>query len=287
MTDEKTEWGIGSSSGNVGVEEVVNSGASTSQPNDLNVDQELLMEAVRRRPLLSELRTGPATATDLVESLDRSRSTVHRATTKLVEMDLITKTDGQFALTGLGAVVAEETETFRARVGGATAIEPFLNAVKTNEIPVEHFADATVIRPQPRQPHLSVRRIMELIERSETLSMFSAVISPFYVDVAHREIMNGMNIEVIFDDQIIDIVLSEYGQRAHEAVTTGNFDVFVHGDIPFELFLFDDRVGMATHDDSGTARVFVETDAPAAVEWASDLYEDYREHSDSVISHFD
>ncbi|MFC4438731.1 MULTISPECIES: helix-turn-helix transcriptional regulator [Natrialbaceae] len=244
--------------------------------------QELLTEAVRRSDLLTALQSSPASPSELEQSLDISRSTVHRALKTLKELNLVEKTGGQYELTGVGMFVARETSVYRERVDAAMSLEPFLNLVEVDDIPVEHFADAEVTRPKPRQPHYSVRRIIDLIERSEHLRIFSTIISPFYVDVAHREMLDGMEIQAIFNEGIIDIVLGEYEQEAYEAFETGCFDVYMHANLPFELFLFDDRIGMAAHDQNGIARVFVETQSEEAIDWATDLYERYLEQSTAL-----
>lgn len=255
----------------------------TGAGSHLDIDQELVMETVRRHRILSELQTAAADATDLEDALEISRSTIHRATKSLLDLDLIRKTDGAFELTGVGEVVAEETASFTKRLDAAISLAPLLNLVDVDiDVPVEHFDDAQVTRPKPRQPHFSVRRIIELIEESDELQILSSVISPFYVDVAHREMLDGMEINAIFDERIIDIVLGEYERKAMEAIETGNFEVSVHSEVPFELFLFDDRIGIAAHDENGIARVFVETDSPGAVEWAEELFERYLEEAEWV-----
>lgn len=243
-----------------------------------------MIEVIRRSDLLTALQSSPASPSELERTLDISRSTIHRALRTLEELHLVEKTSGQYELTGVGTFVTAETSAYCNRVDAAMSLEPFLNLVEIDDIPVEHFADAKVTSPKPRQPHYSVRRIIELIERSESLRIFSTIISPFYVDVAHREMLDGMEIQAIFDDGIIDIVLGEYEQEAYEAFDTGRFDVYMHANLPFELFLFDDRIGMAAHDENGIARAFVETRSPEAIDWATKLYERYLEQSTALSS---
>lgn len=237
--------------------------------------REFLMEAVRRAPMLAELRWGSATASELVDAVDLSRSTVHRATNSLEELDLIEKTDGAFELTSLGKIVAEETQQFGSRMSAAAALEPFLNAIDTDDVPIEHFVGAKITRPEPRQPHASIQRIIDLIEASERLRMLSTVISPIYVDVGYREMMSGMQIEAVFETQAVEIMVSEYEQKARETIGTGNFEVYMKDELPFELFLFEDKVGMAAHDENGIAQLVAETDSQAAMSWAEELYEEH------------
>ncbi|PSQ15270.1 ArsR family transcriptional regulator [Halobacteriales archaeon QS_8_69_26] len=244
--------------------------------------REFMLEAVRRASILRALAGDTARVRDLTEEVDCSRSTVHRATTTLEEHDLIEQSDQGYDLTGLGKVVADETEAFAAKARAAVALEPFLNTVDSDGIPVEHFADARITRRKPRRPHASIHRITELIERSDTVRMLSTVISPIYVDVGYREMMDGTEIEAVFDREAIEIMLSEYAEKARETVSTGSFDLYVHEGLPFELFVFDDRMGMAAHDETGIAEVLVECEAPAAIEWGEDLYATHREEAQQL-----
>ena len=238
---------------------------------------ELLVEAVKRAPLLAELLDGPTEMRHLNRRLAPSRSTIHRTVQTFTDGGLVTKTDEGLKLTGFGRAVAHFTVEYQERLEAATRLEPFLNTVAPADVdvPVEYFADATVARPKPSHPHFAIKRIAELIEASDSLRMFSSVISPFYVEVAHREMMDGMEIEVVFDEALAETILSEYYDEAVEALESGRFDVYLHDRVPFELFVFEDRMGMAAHDDRGIARALVETDAPEAIAWAEDLYERY------------
>lgn len=234
-----------------------------------------LAEVVKRAPLFEALRDDPANARQLESSLSMSRSTIHRTMQSFDEWGLVRKRDGEFELTGLGEMIAGRLSTFDAHVEAACRLESFLNTVEPTdvEIPVQHFEDATVTRPRARQAHFGVKRILELIEDSESLRLFTSIISPVYVDVAHREMLNGTDIQAIFDAELVDIIVEEYRGEASEALASGRFDVLVYDGVPFELFLFDDVVGMAAHDDDGIPRAFVETDDPDARAWAERLYE--------------
>ena len=252
-----------------------------------DLDEDFLIHSVRRAPLLQALNTGPHTASELVDSLDRSRSTVHRAITSLEERKLIEKSNGEYRLTRFGETVADETTGFTDRLSTANSLEPFLNTVDDTTIPIECFVDAEVTRPQSRLPHASIQRIIELIEQSDTLRLLSTVISPVYVNVSYREMLDGMEIEAIFEPETIEIMLEEYEEKAYETVSTGNFDVLIHNNIPFELFLFDERMGMAAHNEDGIAQVFVESDTDAALAWATDVYETHLAAAERLQLHND
>ena len=245
---------------------------------DRSIDEAIPVDVVKRLPLLSALHRGPADLQTLEDSVSSSRSTIHRALTAFEDVGLVRKIDGKFELTRTGALVARETTDFCSRITTACRMEPFLNTIQSTdvEIPIGAFSGATVLRPESGRPHFAVKRITELIEESESIRILSSVISPVYVDVAHREMMSGTEIEVIFDTHVIDVIESEYRDQAESALETGRFVILEHDSIPFELFLFDGNVGLTAHDEDGIPRAFVETDAADAIEWAESLYERFR-----------
>lgn len=251
--------------------DVPTDGGIESKPSE---NQEFLLEVVRRAPLLNVLRSEPADTSELSAAVDMSRSTIHRATDSLVNHDVLHRSNGKYELTGFGEVIAENMDVFGKRVCTALSLKQFLNSIEMDGdgISVEHFAGAKITRRKARRPHATIHRITQLIRNSDRVRMFSTVISPVYVDVAYGEMMDGMEIQSIFDREVIEIMLSEYPEKAYETIQTGNFDVYAHEGLPFELFLFDDTMGMAAHNENGNAQVLIECDDPTACEWAEDLY---------------
>lgn len=248
-----------------------------SNQRETESSQDFVEETINRNALLTLLADEPRKARSMADQLGTSRSTVHRATDRLGDLGLIEKSGETFEVTGLGLAVAEEIGELKTTLETANRLEPFLNTVdvSTIDVPLEEFDDATITAPRHRQAHVGVNRIIELIEQTSSLRMFSSIISPLYVDVAHREILGGTDIEVVFDREVLELIVNKYGEEARDAFETGRFHVLVADDVPFELFLFDDRMGMAAHDSSGIARAFVESTSAGAREWARELYERY------------
>lgn len=244
--------------------------------------REFLLEAIRRAPLLEYLGCGSANAGEILEDVDTSRSTLHRALDSLSELEVVREAGGEYELTRLGRVIVEEMDRFGTRVWTASSLTQFLNSISMEgtEIPIEYLSDATVVRREPRQPHATIHRIMELFEKADELRMFSTVISPIYVDIGYKQMMDGMAIEAIFEREVVDLMLSEYPEKAYETMAMGNFDIYAHDDVPFELFVFEDRIGMAAHNGQGNAEILVESDDPTVLSWAEDLYE--RHHADAT-----
>lgn len=283
MTDERIQRdGVAADGGSESYSTIGN-GVGDSNPSrddgtaELMPDdkREFLLESIRRAPLLEYLGCGSANAGDILEGVDMSRSTVHRALDSLTDLDVVQEADGEYELTQVGRIVVEEMDRFGTRVWTANSLTQFLNSIDVGgtEIPIEYLSDATVVRREPRQPHATIHRIMELFEKADELRMLSTVISPIYVDIGYKQMMDGMAIEAIFESEVVDLMLSEYPEKAYETMVIGNFDVYAHDDIPFELFIFEDRIGMAAHNQQGNAEILVECDDPTVFSWAEDLYE--------------
>lgn len=245
-------------------------------------EREFQIEVVKRAPLLEALRSQPKSLGELDDALEMSRSTIHRALGTFEDLNVVRKTDTEYALTGFGRTITGRTGEFSTDLATAWDLDEFLNAVDGDglDVPMEHFADAEVIRPEPQKAHRGVKRIIELIEEVDSLRMFSNILSPLYVDVAAREMIDGTEIEVIFDDRLRYPLQLEYAEDAVEAFRTGRFEVYFRADVPFELFIANDRMAMAAHNQDAIPRMFVETDDDDAVSWAKDLYLRHREAAD-------
>ncbi len=241
------------------------------------MDRNYITEVVKRAPLLDVLRDGPAEASELERRLPMSRSTIHRAAKSFVEWGLLTKTGGVFQLTNFGYVVADRVVGFQTQLDAAARLEPFLNTVDSPPLamPLGRLSDATITEPEAGMAHIGVKRLTDLMADSTSLRMFSSVVSPIYVDLCYREARNGMEIAAIFDRRVVELLFSEYGSKSREAARVGKFEVRIHDDCPFELFLFDDCVAITAHDESGNPCSFVESTNPEVLAWGEQLYERY------------
>lgn len=245
------------------------------------MDDEDVVEIVKRAPILDALRDGSLSATRLEDRLSFSRSTIHRATNRLTALDMLEKRGDEFALTSFGRVAARRLEEYRRDLETGSRLAPFLNAVDSDiEFPVGLLSDATVTPPRPGRPHFVIKRASDLMADSDSLRMFSAVVSPVYVERCCEHAMEGASVTVIFDRQVLDILFDEYASEARAATREGELEVLVHDDCPFELFVFDDRVAMTAHRSSGGQTPFVESTNPDVYAWAERLFERYASHAE-------
>lgn len=248
-------------------------GGSTTSPA-------YVVDIARRIPFLAELREGSRTATQLEETLDTSRTTVHRATSTLESHGLVERAGDQFHLTDLGSLVASAGCSFQQRASQAKRLTPVYDMLA--EPPVRPdpklFVDATVTVAEPGDPYAPVRRFMTVVRDAASLKWFdTAPVPPTTHEVLSGELLNGMTADLMFEPQLTRTLQSNHPTLADDIGAMEKVTLFVHNHLPFGLAVVDDRVGIgATCPETGILRVFTDTTDPGAVEWGEALFEDYR-----------
>lgn len=240
-------------------------------------------DAIKRWEALQALRDGPNDRAALMATLDVSRTTIHRIVRHLEARELITQAGREFSLTVFGSVVADEVATYRERVLAAERLKPFLETVPepAADFDISLFADARVTTMEPRNPYAPLARFMELLTESDLLLGFdTTTIAPIYVDDIRDEILDGMETDVIYLPSVLEDMVAVYEAEIQTAVDSGQLTLSEHTELPFGLAIFEDRIGLGGYDsETGLLRVFVDTDATAAREWALDQFQGYREEA--------
>lgn len=244
-------------------------------------DGEFVLEPVRRAGVFEELLVGPRTRSELGEQLDVSRATLHRIAQFLKDNDLARETDEGLELTTLGRVVATAVTDYVDRATEARRLSPLLNVVDPSSAAVEFdlslFEDATVTLPKPGQPGRPAQRVVDIVEDAEWVRGFGPVVIPIYVEVFHREILDGMSTELIVAPDVVEGLERAYAEKFAEAAETGRLDMWRHDDLPFGLFITPTVVGVAGYDDDDVLRVVVDGEGDRLKEWAEDVFETYRD----------
>ncbi|PSQ19813.1 hypothetical protein BRD00_00765 [Halobacteriales archaeon QS_8_69_26] len=249
-------------------------------------DEEFVLEPVRRVEVFRALLRGPRTRSELGETIDASRATLHRIVQFLEANDLARETDEGIELTSLGRVVAGAVTDYVDRATDARRLAPLLNVVDLSSVPFEFdlslFEDATVTLPKPGQPQRPAQRVIDIIEEADRVRGFGPVVMPIYVEVFHREILDGMATELIVGPDVVAGLEQAYAEKFAEAAETGNLDMWIREDLPFGLFITPGVVGIVGYDEDDVLRVVVDAESDRLHEWAEDVYETYREDAQKV-----
>lgn len=254
------------------------------------MDRHALVDLVRRGPALTALRDrGPMDRHELQEHLDVSRPTVHRVTRALEDRKLVVRTDEGCSLTALGETITAALDEFEHATETAERLAPVLGAVVGQDPPFDPvaFADATITLAEPGNPYRPVERFMELMEVSKTLrGLDPAPINPLHVEEVYTRVRDGMDTDAVFSPEAIRSLLTTHPNRMATVFESGHLTLRTHSNLPFGLTLCDDRVGVGIYgNDAGLLRTYIDTDAPAAREWAKDIYMDYRAEATELTEH--
>ncbi|WP_331234667.1 helix-turn-helix transcriptional regulator [Natronorarus salvus] len=249
--------------------------ASTEHGDDIDV----VIDLLRRSPLLEELQGAEYDRREIQDRLGVSRATSHRHTKLLDELGVIERVDGRFRLTESGALLVEACSRFKREASTALQLAPVLEAVKNAPVPIDNgaFAGATVTGAEHGDPHAPLVRFIALVRGTERLHALDLdVVAPARLDEIQGRIVEGMETELIGLPEVARDVIEGYPEKCIEACESGHLTVKLVDEIPFALTIFDDRVGIGvTEPDTRILRLFVDTDADEVHEWAWEVYEAY------------
>ncbi|WP_224449491.1 helix-turn-helix transcriptional regulator [Haloprofundus salilacus] len=242
-----------------------------------------LLDVLRHRELLELLIEEPLDRSDIQTRLGISRATSHRFTRWLEQHRLAKRRDGRWCLTGRGETVAEEVLRFERNLRAAARLEPLLECICPDhkDFVIEPFADAVVTTATPENPYKPVERFLRLLETSDTFRGFNTThMVPPGVERFYASLFDDTESEIIYLPSVVDHLRSTHPNQLADAIDRGHLTLRTREALPYGLAIFDDRVAVGGYDDeTGTMRVFVDTDDGIAREWARRVFEAYRDHS--------
>lgn len=251
--------------------------------NVLDAETDQLIQVLRHRHVLSELQEERQERRELEDRLGVSRATSHRYVRTLEEMRLANKTNNGYVLTELGEDIATAVARFEEEVTARIRLAPLVDVMRnvTPPIDLDAFIDASVETVTNGDPYAPLTRFVSLIEETEELQGINvARIAPPYIEEFQRNILEGMETEIIENPRIYEGIMEGYPEKCVEVCASGYITLWLrepHEVLPFGLVLFDDRVGIGLfNSQTETLELFVDTDTSEAVEWATQVYERYK-----------
>lgn len=235
--------------------------------------------------LILELIKNPSTIGELEEQLEVSRSTIHRKLASLRDSGLIMRSEGTYQLTNAGSKIAECLVIFEDDIQTIFEVKPFLNSVdQTDFFDLGAFLDPYITIPDKHRPHKPINRYMDILRNTEQVKLVSPVVLTPYVDTFHREVVErGLTMESILEVRVFNVLKEDYSDRLRETLESGQLDVSIYPDeVPCGLTVFDDRVSLTAHDETGKVECLLEDESSSAVHWGEQLFEEFRRDSENV-----
>ena len=101
------------------------------------------------------------------------------------------------------------------------------------------------------------------------------------LEAVFTRILDGLQVEYVYERAVFEAIYSWNPELVTEATALENCTHLVHDSLPdgdrCGLVILDERVAICCHDGPvGALRAVVDTDSPAAREWADSVYQQVR-----------
>ncbi|MFC7215331.1 helix-turn-helix transcriptional regulator [Saliphagus sp. GCM10025334] len=251
--------------------------------------EDVLVELIRRHDVFDVLADEPLEKPELTAALEVSPATAHRILASFREKDWIQRTPHGYTLTPFGEALGRAAATYWSTVSETHRRAPLYDVITTaapsDSVDFAWFDDATVTTVESHDPYRPLNRFIDLLEDTSSIrGIDTTSVSPTYVEDVYDRIADGLPVELVYDQAVVERLATEYTDLATDAFERDNFTLWVREEVPFGLALFDDRVGIGGYDDeTGLLEVFVDTDNEDAYEWGEQLFERYREDADRLV----
>lgn len=251
-------------------------------------DEGILETAVARRPVLSALADGPHHRRELQSELDVSKTTCHRIVRTFDDHGLLRRTEDGYELTAKGQLLEAHVDEYYENVRATFLLDSLVSAFEESDVEfdVEPFADARITRPDPDDPNVPLNREFELFRDADRFSIVDGnqhVPTLYLEQLYEMGIEKGMVGEHIAPKSVVEKRVTEFPDvHKRHAEVDAKLKYRICDDVSFGVALYDREhvVVRAYDDETGSIAVMVDTDDPAAVEWAEGVLDHYREEAD-------
>lgn len=235
----------------------------------------------RRESLLVLLGDGPRSKSELVRSLEISRSTVDRCIRDLESAELVERVDGGFQLSLAGRLLLDEYEQYRAGTTGIMAAQELLAVLPTDaDIEPAALRGATVSRSDRTSPYRPAEEYLEAVQTADRVDHITTALSPKYVESFREAIVDqGVEVRLGASQSVARRLVSEYDETLSQLFETGGLTMRELDSHPGYSLGIVDRGDTATahylvYADDGI-RGRIETTTPSAVAAARERFEHY------------
>lgn len=255
-------------------------------------DADLLELAVAREDALAALSEGPHRRRELQERLGVSKTTAHRILRSFEERGLTRRTGDGHELTLFGEVVADWTARFAAGVEQAARLRRLLDLFEATEAPSagKVFRDPEVDWDVAESESYSIDRGVERVRGVDVLRVLDWTPVP---DLYHEKILEiladeSARVESIYPKSEVEDRLERFPDRHDDLLEAGARPRYwVYEDVPpWRMSIYDDElVELRAYDQqSGAYLLDATSDHPDAVDWALDVFAEYRDRAAPVTA---
>ncbi len=269
-------------------------------PGDALDDIAYLARSEPRIRVLQALSTETRSCRDLAEQVAVSRSTLDRTLGELEERGWVERrSDEVYSATPTGEHLSAQFGPLLRSVETLRALEAGLEAVPADELSIgpaddvriglHHFDDAVVQQPAETDPSDVTHRLADLAQETTTFFELRSVPPSTAVTETLRERLSSGELthQAVYAGCLIDYLRDdadpEDGPSLERLMTDAGQLYRYWGDIPCQLFVFDETVVLEENQSTGSGlETFLETDSDVVRTWALGLIDRYIDTADPV-----
>lgn len=251
-------------------------------------DISYLSRSAHRIPALVAMSDRPMTRSELCDLTGVSPSTLRRTFREFEDRNWIERQENRYRTTQLGTFVASTMAELVTRMRTESTLREVWDYLPNddNHFTLEMCLDAVVTISDAENPYRPVNRLRELIQDTTQfrfLGLDIAMLEPIKMELCQR-IIDGMEAEIINPPRVANYIRSTSSELFTETLASGNLTIRLHDNLPrYGVSIVDDRIAISCYDPDGvTVRVLLDTDAPAAREWADTVYLKYRRETPTI-----
>lgn len=247
-----------------------------------------LTRSSNRLAVLEALSTAPTTRPELQEQTGVPRATLSRILADLRDRDIVERSGHDYALTPLGARVADELADLFTAVERHRALQTLADWLPLDRLDVDLFdvEDRSVTLPSRLDPMAPIGRAATIVGEADHVRGFCySILHAPILAMTEDLVDTGGRFEGVVSAAVLDVVASdpELVAPVRALVETGRADLAVL-DRPIEsqFIITDDLVLFLVTDGEGTLQGLVETGEPAIRPWAEERFATYRAEADPL-----
>lgn len=252
-----------------------NPSPAKSQPET----SDLIQTVAKVEELVVMLCEEPKHKPELARELDVSKSTVYNWATDLIDYDVVERTDEGYVLTPLGRQLFElycDMNRVFARLYDA---KPLLQALPRDHHPPFSVLDDAEIVDTSHNPYGPFEAFSEWVKDANHVIGFPAIPSTEKLETLARDLRaNEVSMDVVLETSDVELMKSRVPDVVGAIQRNGRL-YETDREIPIRLYVAEDlapQVGVTTLTSDGHVSMFAQLSGDEAVEWALELYEEYR-----------
>jgi len=254
-----------------------------------SVIADLIATAVRQSELLDVLDQ-PLDKRDLVDELDRSRSTIDRTMRELEVIGVVKYVPEGFAPTEIGDTLVREYGSFVDRLDNTLAASNLLSVLDPAvDLDAAMLAGAEIVTQKPVAPHVPGTQLVELIREADRLTCVTHAHShPRAMETVYSLANDGVEMTFVFPAPLLDHVRSLHPDRFSRILGLANYKTYAVDETPYGLFLVETPDGICVrllvYNRDNEMKGMISNSSSEAVEWGKQVYQSHENRAEPVTA---